>query len=161
MSAVVAYIGLGSNLDTPVNHVELAIEQIGQIAGAVLTQRSRLYRTAPWGVLDQPDFINAVCEVETTLDARLLLDELLSIERAHGRVRDGSQWGPRTLDLDLLLFGGQRIEEPGLCVPHPRIAARAFVLAPLAELSPGLHIPGQGRIDALLAALADESCRVI
>ncbi len=161
MTAVVAFIGLGSNLDTPQDHVERAITEIGRTSHFTLMRRSRLYRTPPWGITEQPDFINAVCEIETMLPALQLLDVLLAIERRHGRVRDGLQWGPRTLDLDLLLFGTQRIDDPGLRVPHPRIAQRTFVLAPLAELAPTLDVPGQGRVDVLLAALGDTHCVVI
>lgn len=158
MIAVVAYIGLGSNLDNPAGHVQAALRDIAATVGVRLLQHSRLYRTAPWGVIEQPEFVNAVAAVETSLSARDLLNRLLSIEREHGRQRVAARWGPRLIDLDLLLYGNQRIRESGLEVPHPRMGTRAFVLVPLAELAPGLVIPGQGRVDQLAASVSAESC---
>ena len=149
----VAYVGLGSNLDRPDRRIRDALEALGQIADTRLLRHSRLFRTRPWGVADQPDFINAVAELATRLSPRALLDALLAVERAQGRVRDGTRWGPRVLDLDLLLYGDRRIDEPGLTIPHPRIGERAFVLKPLADLDIDLDIPGQGRVGDLLARI--------
>ena len=146
----VAYVGLGSNLGDREDLIARAAEAIG-------AQRvSSVIETEPWGVHDQPPFLNAVAEVETPLDARAFLDELLAVERRLGRERDGTRWGPRTIDLDLLLFGDDRIDEPGLVVPHPYLHERRFVLGPLAELAPGLDVPGRGPVSALLAGLQSE-----
>jgi 2-amino-4-hydroxy-6-hydroxymethyldihydropteridine diphosphokinase len=114
---------------------------------------STIRETEPWGLEEQPRFLNAVAELETTLSPRALLDRLLEIERGLGRTRDGPRWGPRTIDLDLLLFGSESIDEPGLTVPHPRLHERLFVLEPLAELDPELEIPGRGPVRALLRKL--------
>jgi 2-amino-4-hydroxy-6-hydroxymethyldihydropteridine diphosphokinase len=150
----VAYIGLGANLGRPRQQVECAIEELAALPQSRLVGVSRLYRTAPVGPQDQPDFVNAAVRLDTALTPQSLLEHMQRIERAHGRVRDGSRWGPRTLDLDLLLFGDLRCAVPGLHLPHPEIARRAFVLAPLADIAPPtLLISGQGRLDALLAAV--------
>ena len=115
---------------------------------------SRLYRTPAWGKTDQPAFVNAAAVLETELDARALLDAMLGIERDHGRERlDGQRWGARTLDLDLLLYGDEVIDEPGLHVPHPHLHERAFALVPLVEIAPDLVIPGHGRASDLVAAM--------
>jgi 2-amino-4-hydroxy-6-hydroxymethyldihydropteridine diphosphokinase len=119
--------------------------------------RSRLYRTPPWGILEQPDFVNAAARLETALAPRQLLDALLAIEAAAGRVR-GVTNGPRTLDLDLLLYGDQVIAVPGLVVPHPRLHQRAFVLLPLADVAPELEVPGQGRVAELLERVDTAGC---
>ena len=145
-----AYIGIGSNLDDPEAQVRRAIVAFASIPETRFVRASRLFRTAPWGRTDQPAFVNAVAEIATTLAPRALLDALLAIERAQGRHRDGTRWGPRTLDLDVLLYGDRVIDEPGLAVPHPHLAERAFVLLPLADIDPGLHVPGHGRISELL-----------
>jgi 2-amino-4-hydroxy-6-hydroxymethyldihydropteridine diphosphokinase len=127
-----------------------------------LLRASRLYRTPAWGRTEQPDFINAVALVETGLPARELLDGLLAIERAFGRVRlDGERWGPRTLDLDLLLFGDAVIDEPGLRVPHPHLHERAFALLPLAEIAPQLAIPGIGNVAAVAAGMAADGIEAL
>ena len=118
---------------------------------------STVIETEPWGYGDQPMFLNAVAELETPLTALQLLDQLLDVERRLGRERIGPQWGPRTIDLDLLLFGDETIDEPGLVVPHPRLLERGFVLEPLAELVPALEIPGDGTVLAALAGLQSES----
>ncbi len=120
--------------------------------------RSKLYATEPWGNRDQPDFINAVAVLDTPLSARELLDALLLIERNAGRERSGERWGPRTLDLDILLYGDSRIDEPALHVPHPRLHERAFVLVPLAEIAPLLYIPGAGRVVDLLSRIDAGTC---
>ena len=158
MKRVVAHIGLGSNLEDPVRQVERAIDELDALPTTRVRRRSRLYRTPPWGLAGQPDFINAVAEVETSIGARDLLDQLLAIEHRRGRRRDGERWGPRVIDLDLLLYANHRVREAGIEVPHPRLHERAFVLVPLAELVPSLDVPGQGRVDRLVAALGDASC---
>ena len=140
-----AAVGLGANLGDVARSVRDAIDALGQLPGTRLVQASRLYRTPAWGVTAQPDFINAVALLDTGLSARALLEALLDIERVHGRVRvDGERWGPRTLDLDLLLHGDAIIDEPGLRVPHPHLHERAFALLPLLEAWPAAIIPGIG-----------------
>ena len=114
---------------------------------------SQVRETEPVGLLDQPRFLNAAARLGTTLTARQLLDELLAVERELGRTRAGPRWGPRTIDLDLLLYGGETIDEPGLTVPHPRMHERRFVLEPLADLDPSLVIPGRASLASLLAGL--------
>ncbi len=138
------YVGLGSNLDSPVLQIDAAFELLQEIPETRLIARSSLYRSAPFGEVEQPDFINAAAALLTQLAARELLDEFQKIERAQGRQRGGLRWGPRILDLDLLLYSDQVIEEPGLSVPHPGIAERNFVLLPLRDLAPDLQIPGLG-----------------
>ena len=130
-----AYIGIGSNLDEPQTRVERAFDELARLPLTRLGARSSLYRTAPVGYAAQPDFINAVAELDTALGARQLLAELQAIETRHGRRRSFAN-APRTLDLDLLLFGDARIDEPQLVVPHPRMHERAFVLRPLVEIAP-------------------------
>lgn len=149
-NAVVAYIALGSNLDGPQQRVRDGFAALGQLPQTKLLKCSSLYRTTPVGYADQPDFINAVVAVETELSPRALLDVLLALERTRGRER-GVPNGPRTLDLDILLYGDQTISETGLTIPHPRMHQRAFVLAPLVEIAPHVEIPDVGRADALLA----------
>jgi len=143
-----AYIGLGSNLGDREHLIRRAAELIGAV------RLSTVIETKPWGYGDQPMFLNAVAELETPLTARRLLDHLLDVERRLGRERIGPQWGPRTIDLDLLLFGDEVIDEPGLVVPHPRLTQRDFVLKPLAELVPALKIPGDGTVQEALAGLS-------
>ena len=135
-------IALGSNLDDPEAQVRRGFEEIARLPHTQLLARSKLYRTAPVGYADQPDFINACALVETSLAPRALLDGLLAIERAHDRVRTVPN-GPRTLDLDLILYGEQVIDEPGLTVPHPRAHEREFVLMPLHDVWPDAHIPAK------------------
>jgi 2-amino-4-hydroxy-6-hydroxymethyldihydropteridine diphosphokinase len=113
--------------------------------------------TEPWGLVDQPPFLNAVAEVETALSARQLLDHLLDVERRLGRERVGPRWGPRTIDLDLLLYGDEQIDEPGLVVPHPHLLERRFALEPLAELVPTRILPGNGTVQDAQAGLQSES----
>ncbi len=153
-----AWVGLGSNLGDPPAQLRSALADLATIAGTRLLRHSRFYRSAPWGNTAQPPFVNAVAELATTLPPRALLDALLAIERAHGRRRDGTRWGPRTLDLDLLLHGAGVVREDGLTLPHPFLAERAFVLVPLAELEPALAIPGAGSVAALLARLDAATC---
>lgn len=153
-----AYVGLGSNLDEPEQRVRHALNALDAIARTRLVRHSRLYRTAPWGRGEQPDFINAVAQLATALAPRELLNALLALEVEQGRLRDGTRWGPRTLDLDLLVYGDVRIAEPGLALPHPHIAERAFVLLPLAEIAPELVIPDAGRVRELLAGVDVHGC---
>lgn len=151
-----AWIGLGSNLDVPSAHVERALDELD---GLPLTRRrdaSSLYATRPVGPADQPDFINAVARLETRLSPLALLDQLQALEQRHGRVR-GQRWGPRTLDLDLLLFDEQHLVTPRLTLPHPEMTRRAFVLVPLAEIAPSLVLPDGRDIASLTAALSDET----
>jgi len=152
-----AFIGLGGNLGDSVATLKAALRALDALPDTRMVRASRLYRTAAWGVTDQPDFINAVALLQTRRTPRQLLEDLLEIERHAGRHRldDGSdRWGPRTLDLDLLLFGDARIDEPGLHVPHPRLHERAFVLVPLAEIAPDAPIPGVGTAAQALARMA-------
>jgi 2-amino-4-hydroxy-6-hydroxymethyldihydropteridine diphosphokinase len=123
-----------------------------------LVQRSRLYRSAPWGRADQPEFVNAAVALQTELSPRELLEALLAIERAAGRARDETRWGPRVLDLDILVYGDRQIDEPGLHVPHPHLHERAFVLLPLAEIAPDLMVPNQASVSALLVRTDASSC---
>ncbi len=156
MSAPVrACIGLGGNIGDVAMTLRSALAALDAVSDTRVLRASRFHHTPAWGVEDQPEFVNAAAVLETTLAPRALLGELLRIEREHGRERadDDGRWGPRTLDLDLLLYGDARIDEPGLVVPHPRMHLRAFVLVPLAEVAPEAEVPGQGRVDALLAAV--------
>lgn len=146
---VQAFVGLGSNLENPVEQVERALAELDRISRSRLLSASSLYRSAPMGPSDQPDYINAVALVETGLTALELLTALQQIENQHRRER-GRRWGPRSLDLDLLLYGDEKISHPELTVPHPGIADRDFVLLPLAELSPDLLVPGLARVRDLL-----------
>ena len=148
--SVQVYIGLGSNLDNPQTHIYTALSELRSLALDDAVVSSPLYVTSPVGPRDQPDYVNAVAGFDTRLDAHELLHEILDIEQKHGRKRTGSQWGPRTLDLDLLLYGEDVIQTKMLTVPHPRIRERAFVLKPLADIAPGLQIPGQGDVHDLL-----------
>jgi len=156
-----AYVGLGSNLEEPTRQVEHALAALARLPATILRARSRLYRSPPWGLVDQPEFVNAVAEIDTLLPAPALMQELLGVERAAGRDRSGPRWGPRVLDLDLLLYAGQTSSEPQLQLPHPRMHERAFVLLPLAELAPALEIPGQGPISRLISRLDAAGCRAI
>jgi len=146
-----AYVGLGSNLQGPAGQLESAFDLLATIPRTRLIRRSSLYRSAPLGGVEQPDFVNAAASLLTRLTARQLLDELQQIELQRGRERGDVRWGPRVLDLDLLVYGSDRIEEPGLSLPHPGIAERNFVLLPLKEIAPGLIIPGLGRLAAISA----------
>jgi 2-amino-4-hydroxy-6-hydroxymethyldihydropteridine diphosphokinase len=148
--AAIAFIGLGSNLADPLVQVRQAFIELESIPGTRVTARSSLYRTSPVGYLEQPDFINAVASVQTTLKPQALLAALLAIENRHGRRRTMRN-APRTLDLDLLLYGEEVFDQDGLTLPHPRLHERAFVLAPLAEIAPGAMVPGMGRLQDLLA----------
>ena len=148
-----AYIALGSNLGDARGNVQGALDAIARLPGTKLLGHSSLYLTPPWGLLEQPPFINAVARIDTALSPHDLLDALLAIERAAGRVRAGERWGPRTLDLDVLHMDGVLLEDERLTLPHPRIHERAFVLVPLNDLAPNLVLPGQGRVADLLVTL--------
>jgi 2-amino-4-hydroxy-6-hydroxymethyldihydropteridine diphosphokinase len=154
---VTACVALGSNLDDPRVRVERGFAALAALPNTVVRARSRLYRTPPWGLVDQPDFINAAARLETTLAPRELLDALLAIETRAGRVR-GARNGPRILDLDLLLYGDHAINEQDLVVPHPRLHERAFVLLPLADIAPDLEVPGQGCVAELLEHVDTAGC---
>lgn len=153
--AVQVFIALGANIAHPAKQLRRAIALICLLPGTRLVKTSSFYSTAPQGYVDQPDFINAVAEIATTLSAHELLEALLAIESALGRERKIVN-GPRVIDLDLLLYGNDVIDKGGLQVPHPRMHDRAFVLVPLAEIAPDTAIPGQGRAAALLPAVADQ-----
>jgi len=148
-----AYVGIGSNLEDPRAHILRAFDELARLPETTLTARSSLYRTAPVGHAAQPHFINAVAALDTRLSAQALLAELQGVEASHGRQRSFPN-APRTLDLDVLLYGAAQIDQPGLTVPHPRMHERAFVLAPLVELAPKLEIPGIGPASARLAQCA-------
>jgi 2-amino-4-hydroxy-6-hydroxymethyldihydropteridine diphosphokinase len=155
----IAAVGLGGNLGDAASTVREALRALDGLPSTRLLRASPLYRTAAWGNTDQPEFVNAAALLETRLDARALLDELLGIERQFGREREAAvQWGPRILDLDLLLYGDAVIDEPGLRVPHPYLHERAFALVPLAQVGPGLQVPGRGTVAALLRAIDSQGC---
>lgn len=141
-----AYIGLGSNLDGPARQIDAAFDSLAEIPDSRVIARSSLYRSAPLGGIEQPEFVNAVVTMLTHLDALTLLDQLQEIERQRGRVPGEVRWGPRVIDLDLLVYSTEIIDEERLTVPHPGIAERNFVLLPLRELAPDLDIPGLGRV---------------
>ena len=147
-----AYVGIGANLGPREETLRRAVELLGRADGVEVVAVSELRETDPVGVVDQPPFLNGAVAIETTLSPRALLDVLLEIERSLGRVR-GERWGPRVVDLDLLVYGNEVVDEPGLRVPHPRLHERRFALEPLADLNPELEIPGRGTVSALLAAL--------
>lgn len=149
---VTAFIAVGANLDQPEQQVAEGIAALGALPDTELVRASSLYRSAPVGYRDQPDFINAVAEVRTGLSARALLEALLALELSRGRVREFPN-APRTLDLDIVVFGGLEVHEPGLTIPHPRMHQRAFVVVPLAEIAPETMVPGRGRVRDLLAGI--------
>ena len=149
-----SFVGLGANLEDPRAQIARALELLAAEGGIELVAVSSLRETDPVGFADQPRFLNGAAELRTSLSARELLERLLAIERHLGRVRgDGPRFGPRTIDLDLLLYGDEQIDEPGLQIPHPRLHERRFALEPLAELDPALELPGRGPVQALLAGL--------
>jgi len=148
-----AYVGLGANLGDRERTLREALDTLAGEDGIEVLGVSTLRETEPVGVGEQPLFLNGAAALETTLTARELLDRLLAVEQRFGRVRIADEHGPRTLDLDLLLYGDEAIEEPGLTVPHPRLHERRFVLEPLAELAPGLLVPGRGDVESLLTGV--------
>ena len=148
-----AYVGLGANLGDRRAALQRAIELLRDDDAIDVVRVSAFRETGPVGYADQPPFLNAAAELQTDLPPRRLLDRLLAVERELGRTRDGPRFGPRTIDLDLLLYGALRLDEPGLELPHPRLHERRFALEPLAELDPDLAVPGRGRVSDLLAEL--------
>jgi len=150
-----AYIGLGSNLANPIEQLDIALNSIGAIPSTQLIKRSSFYGSKPLGPQDQPDFVNAVCEIQTRLSAFELLEQLQKIEVTQGRIKK-RHWGERLIDLDILLFSNELIDTERLTVPHSQISLRDFVLIPLAEISPELMIPQLGHVQSLIEAL-DES----
>lgn len=159
-ATVLAFVGLGSNLDRPQRQVLDALAELDDMPQSHLLRHSSLYRSAPLGPAGQPDYINAVAAVETRLAPSELLDALQAVEQRHGRVR-GVHWGPRTLDLDILAYGSARIRTDRLVVPHPQLQHRAFVLIPLHEIAPDLRIPGLGTLHDLLEGVSMEDLHVI
>lgn len=149
-----AFVGLGGNVGNVQTTLMEALWSIDSLPQTSIRAQSRLYRSPPWGRTDQPAFLNGVVELQTRLAASILLEALLEIEVKFGRVRDpGDRWGPRKLDLDLLAYGEETIDVPGMHLPHPRLHERGFVLVPLAEIAPTLEIPGRGTVADLLAAI--------
>jgi 2-amino-4-hydroxy-6-hydroxymethyldihydropteridine diphosphokinase len=148
-----AFVGLGANLGDRSAMLRAALEQLAAEPDVAVVAVSSFRETDPVGIVDQPRFMNAVAAVETELDARELLDRLLAIERRLGRTRAGPRFGPRRIDLDLLVYGDREIAEPGLEVPHPRLHERLFALEPIAELDPELVVPGRGPVSAIIAGL--------
>ena len=156
-----AYIALGSNLENPKAQIESALVTLNTIPHSSLIKTSRFYRSTPLSGDDQPDYINAVAAFDTTLSAHDLLTELQKIEQSHGRTRSLKRWGPRTLDLDLVLYGDHIISTPRLLVPHPGISKRNFVLYPLADLDPNLIFPNGHKLQDLLEKVNQDGLVVI
>jgi 2-amino-4-hydroxy-6-hydroxymethyldihydropteridine diphosphokinase len=155
-----AYVALGSNLNQPQERVIDAFEQLAALQGTRVELRSRLYLTRPMGPQDQPNFVNAAAGLLTRLARRELLDALLGIERAMGRDRQ-ERWGPRIIDLDLVWMTGETIDEPGLTLPHPGVSERNFVLYPLSDIAPTLHIPGHGKVIDLKTRVGGDGISVL
>lgn len=156
---MIAFIGLGANLKDPIKQLNLAFIRLSKLTHSNLVARSSLYISPPMGPQNQNDYINAVAKLETLLPPITLLDELQAIENSQGRVRKSNRWGPRTLDLDLLLYDNQTIEEKRLKVPHYGMKQRAFVLVPLAEIEPALKLPDNSLLSELIKQLEDLSIR--
>jgi 2-amino-4-hydroxy-6-hydroxymethyldihydropteridine diphosphokinase len=149
-----AFVGLGGNQGDVETTLVEALWAVDALPQTTIQRQSAFYRTPAWGKTDQPAFLNAVVELRTRMPAKVLLESLLAIEERFGRVRsEAERWGPRVVDLDLLAYGDEVIDEPGLTLPHPHLHERAFVLVPLAEIAPSLVIPGRGEVSALLAAV--------
>jgi 2-amino-4-hydroxy-6-hydroxymethyldihydropteridine diphosphokinase len=164
-TSVTAYIGLGSNLNDPINQLRTALAELESIPQTQVVRKSSFYRSPALVSAEnpqaQPDYINAVAAVATELAARTLLDHMLQIEQWHGRHRSGLRWAARTLDLDLLLYGKASFDEPGLTVPHPGLPKRAFVLYPLHEIAPDLEVPGHGAVALLKDRCQAETIQTI
>ena len=154
------YIGLGSNMERPRQHITTAIEALGKIQSTQTVNVSSLYKSKPVGPQDQDDYVNAVAELETELMPLDLLDSLQAIENEHGRVRK-EHWGPRTLDLDILMFGDEVIQNDRLTIPHPEMMNRSFVLVPLAEIKPDCFIPEKGLLNDLLTNIDRDGLEII
>ena len=155
-----AYVGLGANLGDRAATLARALELLGQRAEIEIVAVSSFRETDPVGYLDQPRFLNAAAAVETSLSPQALLDGLLDVERELGRTREGPRYGPRTVDLDLLLIEGVTVDEPGLTLPHPRLHERTFALESLVELDPSIVIPGKGTVEQLLSELGTQPTRI-
>ncbi len=160
-AAARVYVGLGSNLGDGRALINAALAELDGHTGIRFVRRSSFYSSTPWGNEDQPDFTNAVAELDTCLSAAEVLSVLLATEEKVGRVRNLVRWGPRTIDLDLLLYGQQILHQPGLDVPHPRMHLRAFVLLPLLELAPDMEIPGIGSVRECLGAVEQQGVEKI
>lgn len=158
--AVEAYVGMGGNIDDPMTHLQRALVELGALPHTRFVRRSSFYRSAPWGYADQPDFINAVAQLSTRLAPHDLLRELIAIEQRHGRERSFRN-APRPLDLDIIVYGDRVIADEALKVPHPRMAERAFVLLPLAEIVPQLCVPGLGTAAELAGACSREGIAML
>jgi len=158
MTDVIAYVALGANLSDPVRQVVSALAALDSLPGTHVTKKSALYRTAPVGNIDQPEFVNAVAEIETRLPPHELLAALLALEARQGRVRAFPN-APRTLDLDVLLYDNLQLDEPGLTIPHPRMHERGFVLVPLREIAPECISPGRGVVSELLSEIDTSDIR--
>jgi 2-amino-4-hydroxy-6-hydroxymethyldihydropteridine diphosphokinase len=154
-----AYIGIGSNLNDPVVQVQEAFEELEMLPDSLLEARSSLYGSRPMGPPDQPDYVNAVAALDTLLSAPELLAALQQIEVQQGRERGSEPWGPRVLDLDLLLYGRRVIDSPGLKVPHPGLHERDFVIIPLAEIAGNLNVPGKGMLSMLIKNVENHALR--
>jgi 2-amino-4-hydroxy-6-hydroxymethyldihydropteridine diphosphokinase len=154
-----AYIGIGSNLDNPIAQVKEAFEELEYLPDTVFFAKSSLYGCKPMGPEDQPDYVNAVAAVDTLLSAQDLYRELVKIEDMQGRERDGEKWGPRILDLDLLLYGKNKIKTKELVVPHPGMHERDFVIIPLAEIAGNISIPKMGKLSGLLGFCENHSVK--
>lgn len=155
-----AYVGLGANLGDRAATLARALELLAEEPRIEILAVSSFRETDPVGVLDQPLFLNAAAAIETPLEPRELLTTLLEVERQLGRTREGPRYGPRTVDLDLLLIEGITLDEPGLTLPHPRLHERVFALEPLAELDPSIVVPGRGTVEHLLGELETEATRI-
>ena len=160
-SPTTAYIGIGSNLDGPVEQVKRALRSLAALAETRLTGYSPLYRNPAMGCAEQPDYVNAVAAIETRLGSHELLAEMQAIESRQGRVRGDVRWPSRTIDLDLLMYGNMRIADERLTVPHPGLCERAFVLYPLADIAPGLDVPGSGPLAELLRGIPGDALEMI
>jgi len=154
---VAAYVGVGSNLSDPIYQVKAAMSELGELPSSRLLCRSSLYRSKPVGPPSQPDYINAVCALETTLLPEFLLLALQAIEHAQGRVRLGERWGPRVIDLDILMYGDWVVDKENLQIPHPELLKRAFVVVPLAEIAPDLILPSGESILTIRESCSMES----
>jgi 2-amino-4-hydroxy-6-hydroxymethyldihydropteridine diphosphokinase len=154
-----AYIAVGSNLDDPRTQVLRAFAGLAKLPSTRVILTSPIYRSAPFGPVKQPDFANAVVGVLTRLDPHTLLAELHSLEASQGRPQQRERWGPRVIDLDVLIYGHERLDDPQLTLPHPGIVERNFVLYPLADIAPELHIPGLGRVTELKGRVTSEGLR--
>jgi 2-amino-4-hydroxy-6-hydroxymethyldihydropteridine diphosphokinase len=148
-----AYIGLGANLGNREDTLRLALVRLAAVPGIDVLRVSSVRETDPVGPVEQPRFLNAAAALETSLGPRELLEQLLAVERSLGRTRDGPRFGPRTIDLDLLVYADRFVDDPRLTIPHPRLHERRFALEPLAELDPDLVVPGRGTVRDLLAGL--------